>query len=405
LHDLKVAFAPAHIAIASDLASVTITNRYDFVDTSHLAFEWSIASSTGVTDHGSLSVPAIPARSSAVVELPAAAKAAAEPGRVLTISVNLANQTAWAQAGHELAWAQRSSVTAPIPAATSAAKTTLTPAAATNHGTIAVGNVVLDAETGDLTRLGNIDVADWRLELWRAPTDNDKGSDWRDRAALSAAALWELHGLDRLISRVVSIEHSNGAATVVTRVGSAVMDGYVELECSWTATNAGVRLDVTAQPHYEYETLWARFGLSFTVPGEFETVDWFGRGPGSGYPDTGQATRLGWFESTVDAMQIPRPRPQEDGARRDVRWASVASAKESVEITGEPFSLTVRPWSTETLARTTHLDELESDGRTHIVLDHLVRGIGTASVRVDVLPEYELSPRPATFSLLFAARS
>jgi beta-galactosidase len=103
-------------------------------------------------------------------------------------------------------------------------------------------------------------------------------------------------------------------------------------------------------------------------------------------------------------MQTPYVRPQENGNRRDVRWARItdATGEAGVEILGSPrTNLTVRPWTTRALDSARHRNELHPDGLTHVHLDDEQRGIGSSSCG-QPLPETEhVRPVRATFSLGF----
>jgi beta-galactosidase len=71
-------------------------------------------------------------------------------------------------------------------------------------------------------------------------------------------------------------------------------------------------------------------------------------------------------------------------------------------VAAEPaVGLTVRPWSTETIAATTHDHLLRGDGRTHVVLDLAQSGVGTAACGPGPLPPYRLTARRVQGSLLF----
>ena len=69
------------------------------------------------------------------------------------------------------------------------------------------------------------------------------------------------------------------------------------------------------------------------------------------------------------------------------------------------ISLTVRPWSTEQLAAVDHDHLLRGDGRTHVVLDLAVAGVGTAACGPGPLPRYRLPARRVQGSLLFSRPS
>jgi hypothetical protein len=102
----------------------------------------------------------------------------------------------------------------------------------------------------------------------------------------------------------------------------------------------------------------------------------------------------------VEELQTPYLRPQENGNRRDVRWATIGDGHgTAIRLEGEPtFDLTVRPWTSEHLDQARHPTDLRSDDRVWVNLDHAQQGIGSASCGPGVLPAYRLDPAPATFA-------
>ena len=115
----------------------------------------------------------------------------------------------------------------------------------------------------------------------------------------------------------------------------------------------------------------------------------------------------GRFAATVEELQAPYLRPQENGNRRDVRWATIGDGHGNViRLEGEPtFDLTVRPWTSEHLDQARHPTDLRPDGRVWVNLDHAQQGIGSASCGPGVLPAYRLDPAPATFAVRVLPRS
>jgi beta-galactosidase len=316
------------------------------------------------------------------------------PGVVVTIEASELDDTSWAPSGWVVA---RTQVVTVDPAA-------VRPAELPGPGTLTLDDLHLDEATGAVTAFGEQPVEQWRLELWRAPIDNDRGMGWDTGGAASDADHWASLGLDRLVSRLVSIDRSAETIEVVTYVGAAATDIAVTLTCRWTADDAGLRLDVAIEPHTRDapRVEWARAGVSFALPGLVERVHWFGRGPGPAYPDTGQAAHVGWFARNLDRLLERTVRPQESGARAGVHWARLESMAGALEVaSSDPLALTVRPWSTETLAATTHDHMLRGDGRTHVVLDLAQHGAGTGACGPGVLPQYRLSARELRASIRF----
>jgi len=60
--------------------------------------------------------------------------------------------------------------------------------------------------------------------------------------------------------------------------------------------------------------------MQLQIPGEFENLEWFGRGPHENYCDRNSSAFVDLYTSTVDQQYIPYIRPQENGYKTDTRW-------------------------------------------------------------------------------------
>lgn len=406
LADLAAVFAPVVLDLDAEAGVLRVRSRLDHTDTGRYQLSWRVESAASATDADGLDPEAgavgragiiahapVPPRGSVELPLPAALlEHARTPGVVVTVEASEVDDTVWAPRGWVVARAQTVSV----------GVDDARPAALPAAGILSVDDLVIDDATGAVTAFGSQPVEDWRLELWRAPIDNDRGAGWDTGGAPSDADRWAALGLDRLRSRLVSLTRTPDRVEVVTRIGAAALDWHLEATWVFTAEAGALRLALDLQPVAPegVDLRWARAGVSLALPGLVDEVRWFGRGPGPAYPDTGQAAHWGWFTRTLDGMLERTVRPQESGARADVRWARLAvssssGAPSALEVVApEGVALTVRPWSTETLAATTHDHLLVPDARTHIVLDLAQHGAGTAACGPGVLPQYQLHARP-----------
>jgi beta-galactosidase len=406
LADLAAVFAPVVLDLDAEAGVLRVRSRLDHTDTGRYQLSWRVESAASVTDADGLDPDAaavgragiiahapVPPRGSVELPLPAALlEHARTPGVVVTVEASEVDDTVWAPRGWVVARSQTVSV----------GVDDARPAALPAAGILSVDDLVIDDATGAVTAFGSQPVEDWRLELWRAPIDNDRGAGWDTGGAPSDADRWSALGLDRLRSRLVSLTRTPDRVEVVTRIGAAALDWHLDATWAFTAEAGALRLALDLQPVVPegVDLRWARAGVSFALPGLVDEVRWFGRGPGPAYPDTGQAAHWGWFTRTLDGMLERTVRPQESGARADVRWARLAGSSSSgassaLEVVApEGVALTVRPWSTETLAATTHDHLLVPDARTHIVLDLAQHGAGTAACGPGVLPQYQLHARP-----------
>jgi beta-galactosidase len=378
LIEFKKVIEPLRIEVSAE--AVTIHNLYDFLTTEHLGFRWKIEQQGIGVAEGRLEVPVIQPRQSVRVPAPVLAGLTAECW--LTVGAELARELPWAAANHEIAWAQCQLQPAPI----------------TLPDRQDLDLSAFEPRTGQLVRLGELAVLGPRLDVWRAPTDNDRGTHGQP-----LAPAWRALGLHRMRHRTIAIEAAPDSLTVRTRVAPAAIDAGFLVSYTWTAHGNTLRLAVEVQPEGDWSIPLPRLGLSMALPATLDQVEWFGRGPGEAYADSRTAARVGRFASTVDGWQTPYVYPQENGNRTDVRWATLTDADGTgVLIAGEPtFELTVRRWTSNDLDLAAHPTDLKPRDALYVNIDLAQNGLGSASCGPGVLPQHVLLARPARFAVTF----
>jgi beta-galactosidase len=398
LVEFKKVVEPVRITVDAGSRTVTIANLRDFADTGDLGFQWAVEDGGESQARGELDVPAVAAGESAILPFPAAVAelpAVAGGERWLTVRAVLAKDEPWAEAGHEIAWGQGqlAATAAPGPDGPGVAPV------AEDRG-FRLGGARFDA-LGRLTGIGGLDVDGPRLDLWRAPTDNDLlswdsplANKWRDRNA----------ALYRLEHKVLDIESTPDGLTVATRVGAAGAEIAMRTVYRWKLAGERLWLTVEVNPEGTWDFPLPRLGVRASVPKELNEVEWFGGGPGEAYADTRAAARVGRFRSTVAGMQTPYVFPQENGSRVDVRWAALSGGGRTLRVFGSPqFALTVRPWTSEDLEAARHPYDLVERDRLSVNLDAALQGMGSAACGPGVLPEHRLLPQATAFTLGFEA--
>jgi beta-galactosidase len=427
LLEIKALFAPVRITVDPGSRAITVQNRQHSADTSAYRLTWAIEEDGVPVADGPLELPAVPAGAAAEISFPpgltapAASAPASGPAsdsagrpaseRWLTVTASLAADTAWAAAGHEIAFAQ-ARLGQPAPALPQPARAVLAarpagpPGPTPRPGPLAIGCAVLDASRGDLLRLGPFAVSAAHLDFWRAPTDND---------VLTIARAWRRAGLDRLQQRVTGIRSGPGGLSTQLRIGPAGTDADFRASLTWTEPAAGsTRLDVHVAPEGDWPCPLPKIGLRLVLDAGIEQVRWFGRGPGEAYSDTCHATRVGRFTMAVRDLATPYVRPQENGTRLDVRRLTLSdgdglsdddthSPGRALTVTGDPsFAFAVRPWSPEQLTAARHTPDLIPGGHTYVHLDAVQHGIGSGSCGPAVQPQYTLSAHTVTWALVFS---
>ncbi|WP_077487706.1 glycoside hydrolase family 2 TIM barrel-domain containing protein [Sinomonas mesophila] len=404
LAELAKTYEPVRIGVGEE--GIAVQSRLAHGTTEHLAFRWRCEDDGAEVASGEFALGPLAPGHGTTLPLPAEVRGAAspEPGveRWLTVRAVLAADTPWAAAGHELAWGQ-GRLDRPVPPAREPARPAGdAPARPRDDGGWDLGPARFDA-SGRLVRLGGLDVLGPRLDLWRAPTDNDELA-WTD----PPGPAWRRLGLHRLRHRTVSAVAEENALSVVAHAMPAGSDVGYEVEYRWRAHDGGVRLNVVGSPIGTWDVPVPRLGVRLAVPAGLTQVSWLGLGPGESYPDSAAAQRVGLYSATVAELQTPYVRPQENGARRGVRRAelagSVAGETAWLRMEGGPFILSVRPWTSEDLDAAAHPTDLERDPTwLHVNLDAEHHGVGSGACGPVELPPYRLHAQRFALSVLFTA--
>ncbi|WP_026819100.1 glycoside hydrolase family 2 TIM barrel-domain containing protein [Arthrobacter castelli] len=441
LHEFKAVVQPVRFEFGD--ASVLITNEQHSADTSHLVFRWTLEYDGDAADGGELDVasgkPA--AGESSRVELPAF-QPADNAESWLTLTAELREDTAWAPKGHVVASAQRD-VTHPAvrmrlvtparpavveqtaggrnPGVDRSAAGAMVPGPASgrlepSNGTLQLGPATFDG--GRLTELGGVPVKGPRLQLWRAPIDNDRRSAFGSyhridpRADLghghpepSLEEQWRAAGLDRLEHRVDSVEASPTQLRTRIRSGAASEARAVWTQTTWTLVDSPgsdepeLLLRIEMMPTTGWDILWPRLGVRFDLPSTISGADWFGTGPHESYPDSRNAAGTGRFQAGIEELTFGYARPQESGHRSDMRWLRLLDeGKPRMDLiaqrdtSGRLPGFTLARNTAEDMATAGHQHELPASAHTYLYLDAAQHGVGSRACGPDVWPDFALSP-------------
>lgn len=162
-----------------------------------------------------------------------------------------------------------------------------------------------------------------KMTFWRAPIDNDFGawSAWdapKDVDYFSyrdAADKKELIAFDHT-------KNKDGSHSFIYEFN------YKDLDATNTITytvdqNGGLKVACTFSPeHPEKLKYMPRYGMEFVLDNQYQNTEYYGRGPQENYVDRKSASFMGLYKSKVEDFYVPYIRPQENGNRTDVRFAS-----------------------------------------------------------------------------------
>ncbi len=227
LWEVKKVYEPVRVEAVDLLAGkIDVINRYHFSDLSHLNIAWTLQRDGQAIQQGQLPRLSTPPGGRERVTVPFAPPSVPPSGGEtggaeyhLTLSFTLAEATRWAEAGHEVAWAQFA-VSFPTPKAKPLDVATLPALTLTESVAQAVVagpefELVFDKQAGTVAALRyqghDLLKAGPKSNFWRAPTENDLNT-WGDERA---AQRWREIGLDRLEERIEAVAVKQVAPQVV----------------------------------------------------------------------------------------------------------------------------------------------------------------------------------------------
>jgi beta-galactosidase/beta-glucuronidase len=404
LLEYKKVLEPVHVEPV-DLASgrVRLTNRYAFRSLGHLDGFWDIRRDGEVLEQGRLDALMIPAGESDEISLPYT-----YPGNAagttcwLNLSFRTNEATLWSPRGLELANAQFELLTGEMPDPIEMDSMPALFVAIEGEYVMVQGeDFRLNFDAG----LGTI--ADWEyqgnqmllsgplLNIWRAPTEND----------VHMAVDWRGAGFDRLEQRVttVDLEIKSEAARLVIE---AVLAGYSlppAIRCTYSYTIYGsgeILIQVQVKPSKELPDL-PRVGVQMTLPGDFDRMQWYGRGPHENYPDRKESALVGIYNGSVQDQYFPYIMPQENGNKTDVRWVALTN-NQGVGLFAaglELLNASASHYRIQDLDEARHTYELEEREETILNLDHVVSGLGSNSCGPGPLAQYLIAPDEMSFTI------
>lgn len=232
------------------------------------------------------------------------------------------------------------------------------------------------------------------INIWRAPTDNDR------RIRLE----WQAAHYDDSITRCYETKCESVPEGIKIRCKMSVLGVSVQrilmIDAGWMISNSG---KIAAELHVERDMEFPelpRFGLRMFLPDDMNEVSYYGLGPTESYPDKHRACWHDRFTGDVRAFHEDYIRPQENGSHIDCDYVMLKSEKICLAAAGkQTFSFQVSSYTQEELTEKAHNFELKPCGHTVLCLDHRQAGIGSASCGPALLEMYRLDEETFDFQI------
>ncbi len=351
-----------------------VVNRHDHIDLSRFTLDWTVLENGVETAHGSIATPQVlPGQSAPIAfTLPAPKDASAERSLILRARTK-AGAIPPLPAGQVIGWEQFA-LSAPVFAAAPAGS--VAPEESADAMTLKAGNAVLeiDRTTGLVRRYardGKTLLTGGAPNFYRAPTDNDVGSD-----VPKSHAMWRYFSEHRRLDDI----HRDGNAIVVDQDMGV---GSVKMQTRWTmAPDGAATATVRFTPLRATLPDPLRVGLAFATPGQqFSQVSWFGRGPWESYADRKTGAIIARWDGKLADQYHDYARPQESGNKTDVRWVQLTGTGVGLRVTGaQPLSVNALPFPYSDLAlkppTKAHSSDIYPHGDGTLLIDAAQAGVG-----------------------------
>ena len=234
------------------------------------------------------------------------------------------------------------------------------------------------------------------LNIWRAPTDNDR----------HARLEWERAHYHQAVARAygVDVDEEPGRVTISADVGLVAPSVQPALHgrLVWTLADDGVlSLSLRLRRTLGFPSL-PRLGLRLFLPESMSQVDYYGLGPQESYVDKHRASYHGAFSADVVDLHEDYIRPQENGSHADCNKVLLSGGGLSLAVVGPtPFSFNASRYTQEELAARRRNTELTPSGSTVLCLDAAMAGIGSNSCGPALRPRYQVDSQELGMELHF----
>ncbi|MDB1124087.1 beta-galactosidase subunit alpha [Vibrio algarum] len=153
-----------------------------------------------------------------------------------------------------------------------------------------------------------------------------------------------------------------------------------------------INIELSGDRYGDYPHVIPVIGFDLGINGDFDQVQYYGRGPEENYQDSKQANLIDIYQTTVDDMFENYPFPQNNGNRQDVKWAALFSRQGNGLAVKPQREMNFSAWlyTNDNLHQAQHTNELTRSGYITLNLDHKVMGLGSNSWGSEVLDSYRV---------------
>jgi len=237
-----------------------------------------------------------------------------------------------------------------------------------------------------------------RLNVWRAPTDND----------IHIKKDWIAQGLRNVRYTATKVERTieDGKLTFLTEFKflrpsySPKIKGVIKTVFEF---DGSVTLSVACDVADNLPAL-PRFGWEIVCNKEFDKAEYLGYGPNESYIDKRSSSRFSYFKTDAFDNFEPYIKPQENGSHYMTKFASVYNSFGSgISLVpyndSDSFEFNIQPYSSEMLTDILNTYDLPESDKVYVYADYKQNGIGSNSCGPKLSEKYSFNDKHIEYSV------
>ncbi len=416
LLELKKVIQPVNITDKDVLKGVvTLTNKFDFDDLSGLSGRWELICDGDCVEEGMLTDITVAPHQSKDITVPFNKELLKDNCEYfVNFTFSLKEDTLWAEKGHILAYDQ---IKLPIQVNRLPNFVTGKLDVCDNEFDITVSNglvtYIFDKIKGTVSsvNIGGTEVLSQgpKFNMTWAYTDNDCDFSHFNLRAETEWTKWRLDKMKQYVKSTTLVSAKENQAEIVVEAYFGAPTYYKIFDLKYTYTvfaNGELRLKTDAKynkmcTESEPFTRVPKLGLQMVLKKGQDNFAWYGKGPKENYPDKEEYAIVGNYCGTVAEQHEEYIRPQENGNKGGVRWATLTD-DDGVGLyidADRLVNVSVHKYTDEALQEARHTNELQYIDETVLNVDYKVSGLGSNSCGPDVLPQYRVVPEDFSYTI------
>jgi beta-galactosidase len=316
-----------------DKGSFVVHNKYLFTNLNEFDARWELLQDGKVIKKGALkNLDVAPLAKKAVVIPVKSSNLKSGHEYAVTFSFLLKKDLPWAEKGYRIAWDQFEYPQQKAEAKDVSGKASVTE----NEDSFVVSGknykAVIGKKSGLLEKYivngKAVFLSALKLNFTRARTNND-GAWMRGKEDYVKWSHFDKNAAaEKVAADIVK------TVTIKADIRMPEVDSVCHLV--YTFGSDGIKVTATyTQPKELYSM--PRFGMSTTLPKDYQNFKWYGRGPHESYIDRKESAAVGIWQATLPDLFTHYMTPQENGNHLDVRWLEVSGANSpALKVTGNP---------------------------------------------------------------------